>query len=105
MAGALACLSFVCVLAGAVCAAEPFDGRWGACEAGATLVVTSMSLQWRDASCAIRTSYRVGDAWHIGARCLAEGVAADVPIKLELRGGRLLLDWAGAPSEELRRCP
>jgi hypothetical protein len=101
----LACLLFACALAGAASAAEPFDGRWGACEAGPTLLVTSLSLRWRDAACAIRRSYLVGDAWHIGARCLAEGVAADIPIRLELRGGRLLLDWAGAPPEELRRCP
>jgi hypothetical protein len=94
-------------------AAEPFDGRWApdvsacASEGGpaSLLVVTSLSLRWRDAACAIRSSYRVRDAWHIGARCWAEAATSNVPIKLEMRGDRLVLDWAGAPAEELRRCP
>ncbi len=58
------------------------------------LVVNSLSLRWREAACAIRTSYRVRDAWHIGARCWADGASANVPIKLELRGEQLVLDWA-----------
>jgi hypothetical protein len=94
-------------------AGAPFDGRWAsdapACasesEATPALVVSALSLRWRDAACVIRRSYLVRDAWHIGARCVADGAAADVPIKLEVRGERLLLDWAGAPTEELRRCP
>jgi hypothetical protein len=102
----LATLAAAYALAGEAAATGPFDGRWGtdarACEPGASLIVSSTSLRWRDVSCVIRTSYRVRDALHIGARCLAEGVAADVPIELELRGGRPVLDWAGASSEELR---
>jgi hypothetical protein len=94
-------------------AGESFDGRWAAgaqvctseTEAMPLLVVNSLSLHWREAACAIRTSYRVRDAWHIGARCWADGASANVPIKLELRGGRLVLDWAGTPPEELKRCP
>jgi hypothetical protein len=95
-----------------VMAGEPFDGRWAAdpqaCEsensAMPLLTVSSFSLRWREAACAIRTSYRVKDAWYIGARCWAEGATGNVPIKLEVRGERLVLDWAGAPGEELRRC-
>src|SRR5262249_24068793 len=94
-------------------AAEPFDGRWAAdlsrCagEGGpaSRLIVSSHALRWREAVCAIRTSYRVGDAWHIGARCWAAGASSSVPIKLRMRGERMLLDWAGAPAEELQRCP
>ena len=94
-------------------AAEPFDGRWApdaqACIAeravASPIVVNSLSLQWRDAACVVRTSYRVRDAWHIGARCWGEGVVSNVPITLRMRGEQLLLDWAGAPAEELRRCP
>jgi hypothetical protein len=94
-------------------AAEPFDGRWAAdlsaCaregDAASPLVVSALSLRWREAACTIRTSYRVRDAWHIGARCWAGGATSNVPIKLEMRGERLVLDWAGAPPEELRRCP
>ena len=106
------------VLAGALiaspaCAAEPFDGRWAADPATCAregdltspLVVGPLSVRWREAACAIRSSYRVGDAWHIGARCWAGGATSNVPIKLQLRGDRLVLDWAGAPAEELRRCP
>ena len=94
-------------------AGGPFDGRWAAdmqacgSEKAETplLVVNALSLRWREAACTIRTSYRVRDAWHIGARCWAGGATGNVPIKLELRGERLVLDWPGAPAEELRRCP
>jgi hypothetical protein len=94
-------------------AAEPFDGRWApdaqACigerAVASPIVVNSLSLQWRDAACVVRTSYRVRGAWHIGARCWGEGVVSNVPITLRMRGEQLLLDWAGAPAEELRRCP
>jgi hypothetical protein len=94
-------------------AAEPFDGRWApdtqACigerAVASPLVVNSLTLQWRDAACVMRTSYRVRGAWHIGARCWGEGVVSNVPITLRMRGEQLLLDWAGAPAEELRRCP
>jgi hypothetical protein len=94
-------------------AGEPFDGRWaadpqacaGEIDGAARLIVTSLTLRWREAACVIRRSYRMGDAWNIGARCYADGASANVPIRLELRGGRLLFDWAGAPAEELKRCP
>ena len=94
-------------------AAEPFDGRWApdaqACigerAVASPLVVNSFTLQWRDAACVVRTSYRVRGTWHIGARCWGEGVVSNVPITLRMRGEQLLLDWAGAPAEELRRCP
>jgi hypothetical protein len=104
----------IVVLAATAATAEgPFDGRWAAdpqaCvgegDGVARLVVTSLTLRWREAACVVRRSYRVGDAWNIGARCIADGASANVPIRLELRGGRLLLAWAGAPAEELKRCP
>jgi hypothetical protein len=113
---ALAVLTFAgCALLPetAVPAGELFHGRWAAdanaCSsegaAQSILVVDTLSLRWREAACAVRTSYRVRDTWHIGARCWTDGVASDVPIKLQLNGDRLVLDWAGAPGEELRRCP
>jgi hypothetical protein len=94
-------------------ATGPFNGRWAAdlqaChgEHGtpSLLVLTPFSLRWRQAACVVRTSYLVGDAWYITARCWADGAAANVPIKLHKRGELLVLDWAGAPPEELRRCP
>jgi hypothetical protein len=112
-AGAAALVAYVLAIAESAWAGEPFDGRWAsdarACtsetEAMPLLIVNSLSLRWREAACAIRTSYRVRDAWHIGARCWADGATANVPIKLELRRERLVLDWAGAPAEELKRCP
>ena len=102
-----------CTLVSSAGAGGPFDGRWAAdtqacvSESAATplLVVNTLSLRWREAACAIRTSYRVRDSWHIGARCWAGGASSNVPITLQLRGERLVLDWAGVPSEELRRCP
>jgi hypothetical protein len=101
----------VCAASAPARAAEPFDGRWAAdvraCaseSAAASLRVNSLSLQWGDAACLVRTSYRVRDAWHIGARCWGEGVISSVPITLRMRGEHLLLGCAGAPAEELRRC-
>ena len=98
------------VILGVPAGAGEFDGRWAAdaqaCAGEKVLVVNTLSLRWRDAACAVRTSYRVKDTWHIAARCWADGATGNVPIKLELRSGeRLVLDWAGAPGEELRRCP
>jgi hypothetical protein len=105
----------LCVLAIAIpaAAAETFNGRWAAdaqvCEsednAMLLLVVTPLLLRWRDAACAMRTSYRVRDAWHIAAQCWAGGSTGNVAIKLQLRGERLMLSWAGASPAELRRCP
>jgi hypothetical protein len=94
-------------------AGEPFDGRWtsdpAACaeedSAASPLVVTSQSLTWPGVACMVGTSYRVGDAWHIGAHCLGEGMASNVAIRLTMRGERLILDWPRARREELRRCP
>jgi hypothetical protein len=91
-------------------AGEAIEGRWATdpqnCGSGESLlVVDALSLRWRDAACAVKTSYRVKDSWHIGASCSADGATSNVPVKLELRGGRLLLDWAGAPPQEMHRCP
>jgi hypothetical protein len=105
-----ACVS---VALSAASAAGSFGGRWAtdpkACDgetgAAARLIVEDLTLRWREAACVIRSSYRVGDAWYMSARCIADGVNASVPIRLSLRGERLALDWPGAPTEELRRCP
>lgn len=109
--GAAVLAACVCAAVVPASAAEPFDGRWAAdaraCaseSAAASLRVNALSLQWGDAACLVRTSYRVRDAWHIGARCWGEGAISSVPITLRMRGEHLLLGWAGAPAEELRRC-
>ena len=94
-------------------AAAPFDGRWSidpqACDsednAMLLLIVTPLLLRWRGDACAIRTSYRVRNSWHIGARCWSARMTSDIPIKLQIQGERLVLDWAGAPALELQRCP
>jgi hypothetical protein len=95
---------------GSVQAGEAIQGRWAAdpenCASEASLlIVEALSLRWRDAACTVKRSYRLKDSWHIGARCSTEGAAADVPLKLEMRGDRLLLEWASAPPRELSRCP
>jgi hypothetical protein len=108
---AAALAAFVCMAAAPARAAEPFDGRWAAdaraCASesvAASLRVNALSLQWGDAACLVRTSYRVRDAWHIDARCWGEGAISSVPITLRMRGEHLLLRWASAPAEELWRC-
>ncbi len=111
--GAVALAACALAVATPAWANGPFDGRWAAdvqaCGSEKAdmpiLVVNLLSLRWREAACAIKTSYRVRDAWHIGARCWAGGATGNVPIKLEMRGDRLVLDWAGARAEELKRCP
>jgi hypothetical protein len=109
----LAIAACALAMAGLARAAEPFDGRWVADPAACAseqpavwpLVVTSQWLTWPGAACMVGTSYRVQDAWHIGARCWGEGVVSNVPIRLRIRGDRLVLDWGRARAEELRRCP
>jgi hypothetical protein len=106
--GTIGLVAGVLILGVPACAGE-FDGRWAAdaqaCAGETVLVVNMLSLRWREAACAVRTSYLVKDTWHIGARCWAGGATGNVAINLQLRGERLVLDWAGAPGEELRRCP
>ncbi len=108
-----AALAAIALMSLPASAAESFDGRWAAdvstCTDESALVspvtVTSQSLSWVGATCMIATSYRVREAWHVSARCFGEGVVSSVPIRLQMRGGRLMLDWAKARPEELRRCP
>ena len=95
--------------AGPALAAGSFYGRWAsdltACANGAItgpLVVSALSLRWPDTACTVRTSYRVGDVWHIGARC--RDAASDVAVRLQLKADRLVVIWDGALAE-LRRCP
>jgi|EndMetStandDraft_8_1072994.scaffolds.fasta_scaffold126003_2 hypothetical protein len=97
------------ILATPALAAGTFYGRWAlnpaACSQDAVtgpLVVSAQSLQWPDTACRVRTSYRVGDTWHIGARC--PDAASDVPVGLQLKGDRLLVEWGGGRAE-FRRCP
>ena len=111
--GVVALAGCVALLVTVASAAGPFEGRWApdaqSSDSGhagtALLVVETLSLRWREAACAVRSSYRVGDALHIAGRCWADGATASFPITLQLRGDRLMLDWAGAPAQELRRCP
>jgi hypothetical protein len=103
-------LIILCFAASSVQAGEAIEGRWtpDAENCGvetSLLIVDALSLRWRDAACTVKRSYRLKDSWHIGASCLAEGATSEVPIKLEVRGGRLLLEWASAPVQELHRCP
>ena len=104
--------AFVLLATAPAWAAEPFDGRWApnmescrANDAASAVLVDSHSLRWREAACAVRSSYLVRGAWHIQARCWTEGAVASIPIRLALRGDRLLLDWPQVPPQELCRCP
>jgi hypothetical protein len=101
------------LLGPAASAAAPFDGRWAADARACTdegalaapVTVTVRSLSWPGAFCTVGTSYQVRDAVHISARCWGEGMVSSVPIKLQMRGDRLVLDWGRARPEEMRRCP
>jgi hypothetical protein len=96
------------------CAAEPWIGRWApdikACNGTGgnalwPLQVTPLALKWPATHCTVHKSYKVGQAWHVGARCSGDGVVSMVPMRLQMRGDRLVLDWGRARAEELRRCP
>jgi hypothetical protein len=94
-------------------AGQTFEGRWAADLQACTdetapvpsVTVTPLSLSWPAAACAVRTSYRLGNAWHVSARCWGEGAISEVPIRLQINGDRLVLNWSKARPEELRRCP
>lgn len=94
-------------------AAEPFDGRWAldlsACTdnwaLASPVTVTSLAVSWPGAFCAVGTSYLVRDVWHVSARCWGDDIVSNVPIKLQMRGDRLVLHWGSTRPEELRRCP
>ena len=95
-------------------ATDPWLGRWAndirACESAEhsvdeALIVTPNSLKWPQTLCTVALSYKLRDSWHISARCWGEGHVSTLPITLRMNGKRLLLDWARAPTEELRRCP
>jgi hypothetical protein len=110
---AAALIACTLVIAMPAWSAEPFEGRWAADAQACTdegavtspLLVGPLTLTWCDGACVVRTSYRVRDSWHIGARCWGEGAISNVPITLRMRGAQLVLDWARAPAEALRRCP
>ena len=102
------------LLVGPASAGAPFDGRWAAdlsrCADdwlwASPVTITSLSVSWPGAFCAVGTSYLVRDVWHVSARCWGEGsVSNNVPIKLQVRGDRLQFEWGRARLEELRRCP
>ena len=98
------------ITTGSLDAGEAIEGRWAAdphyCGGGTSLlIVYAAALRWGDAACAVKRSYRVKDTWHIGASCPVDGAISDVPVRIELRGERLLLEWASAPPQELQRCP
>jgi hypothetical protein len=110
---ALAVAAWALLCATPALAADPFSGRWAsdprACTDEGALVapltVAPLWLAWPGAACMVRTSYRLRDAWHMSARCFGEGAISEVAIRLQMRGERLVLDWAKARPEELRRCP
>jgi hypothetical protein len=101
------------LLTGPAAAGAPFDGRWAADVSrcaddwlwGSPVTVTSLSVSWPGAYCVVSTSYLVRDVWHVSARCWGEGSVGNVPIKLQVRGDRLMFAWGPAQPEELRRCP
>jgi hypothetical protein len=107
-------LTVTAALAVPALAAAPYDGRWAASpvvcsdEASPTapVTVTSHALSWTGVQCVVGASYLVKDGWHVNAKCWGEGMVSDVPIKMSVsRGDRLVLSWAKARPEELRRCP
>jgi hypothetical protein len=96
----------------AASAAEPWIGRWaadvGSCSGAGgigPLLVTQNAIEWPAARCTVQRSYKVGNAWYVSGRCSGDGVVSMVPMRLQMRGDRLVFDWGRARPEELRRCP
>jgi hypothetical protein len=110
----LAAAVSLALAATAASAAEPWIGRWAADARTCTgegdnalwpVLVTPSALRWPAALCTVHTSYKVGNAWHVSGRCWGEGVVSMIPMRLQMRGDRLVFDWGRARTEELRRCP
>jgi hypothetical protein len=107
----LAMAASLVLAATAASAAEPWIGRWAvdvhACSGSGIgpLLVTQHAIEWPAARCAINRSYKVGNAWHVSGRCWGEGGVSMIPMRLQMRGDRLVFDWGRARTEELRRCP
>jgi hypothetical protein len=104
----------IALIAAPAWAGAPYDGRWAAdpsaCSSegplASPITVSSLAFSWPGAYCAVGTSYLVRDAWHVSARCWGEGsFTPSVPIRLQVRGDRLIFEWGRARPEELRRCP
>jgi hypothetical protein len=103
------------VLLAAVSAVEARDGRWAlsrdACDGEAhtrretPLISEGLAVRWFASDCTVVSSYKVGQASFLQARCVTEGVARTIPIMLELRGERLRVGWAKEPVVEMERCP
>ena len=104
-------------LAGLICSpsvAQPIDGRWAAsqyaCDAdGATrleapLLVAGQTLGWFTSVCTVVSSYKVGQAYFLQARCFSEGRTSEIPAMLEPRGAGLRVGWNREPIVELQRC-
>ena len=111
---ALALATGVLLAATEASAAEPWIGRWAVdaltCKGTSDnpiwpLHVTEQALKWPAALCTVHTSYKVGNVWYVSGRCWGEGVVSMIPMRLQMRGDRLVFDWGRARAEELRRCP
>jgi hypothetical protein len=96
-------------------AEEPINGRWaidpqgcmieGDTSSTAPLYVTDTTLKWFVASCRVGTSYKIGNALYIQARCSSEGMKSSTPVKLDLVSrDKLAVTWDRGKIEHMQRC-
>jgi hypothetical protein len=91
-----------------------FMGRWSIDPAGCKgfgqtaqttpLVITDRSVDWFQATCSIKKSYRIGDGLYLQAQCFGQGRTRIMPIGLQLKGKTLHVTWDQAVAGDMQRC-
>lgn len=113
--GASVCVLTLWLCSGAAFATDPlFMGRWSIDPAGCkgfgqtaqttALVITDRSVEWFQASCSIKKSYRIGEGLYLQAQCFSQGASRVMPIGLQLKGSKLNVTWDQTAAGVMQRC-
>jgi hypothetical protein len=113
--GAFCGLMLALVSADAFATDPLFMGRWSIDPSGCNgfgrtaqttpLVITDRSVDWFQASCSIKKSYRIGEGLYLQAQCFSLGKSRVMPIGLQLRGKKLHVTWdQTAVAGDMQRC-
>ncbi len=114
--GAAVCGLALWLCSGAALATDPlFKGRWSIDPAGCVgfggqtapttaLVVNDRSVEWFQASCTIKKSYRIANGLYLEANCFGQGRSRIMPIGLQLNGSKLRVTWDQTVAGEMQRC-
>lgn len=115
LCGVAVCGLMLWLGSGGALATDPlFMGRWSIDPLGCKgdgqtarttpLVITDRSVDWYQASCTIKKSYRIGDGLYLQAQCFSQGTSRVMPIGLQLKGRKLHVTWDQTAAGEMQRC-